>query len=393
MIQSSNKVRFVALALISSAIVSACEAPAVETSPIGSFAVPKFINYDLRITRVADGDYTELSPVQVSYDFTATPSGISGPEPDNPTVWICPEFQNETALGGECKSITTPQLGRTYHGSLAAISPWAGLNSKVRIVALKPAATYEEYGQRVELTSASAALPTAATYRVNFDGFELITTRSASTDTVWLDMQGMVKSDPPHRSESEDACSYVGFKWCLLANYYGDAHDSGYRPTPGRWVGDFRLTPEKEEDLRFYYSLYNLGDHKWEDIARGIGDAFSKVGLVILTAYGAWSGQSGYGSVATILDDQIEKLHAAGTAYCDGPLANDRWLILNRSVDGSNTNTLDGMTRLTGTKSFPPDKLYQNIDDDYRCDRSGSRYKIGWTLTRTSWKNVTPWPE
>jgi hypothetical protein len=397
--RSAINARFFGLALTATSLCTACtagedgELPNIEPPNIYATPVPRFINYDLKITTVANGDYNELSPVQVNYEFTATKSGISGPEPANPTVWICPEFENEAALGGECKPIDTPRLGRTYRGSIMAISPWAGMNSKVRIVALKSAATYEDYGQRVVVQSASAPLPTAATYRINFDGFELITTRSASTDTVWLDMQGLIKSDPAHRSESDDACQYIGPKWCLRANYYGDVHDSGYRATPGRWIEDFRLTPEKEEDLRFYYTLYNLGDHKWEEIARGIGDAFSKVGLVILTAYGAYSGQNGYGSAATLIDEQIEKLHAAGTAECDGPLAVDRVLISNRSSDGSNMYTLDGFTRATGYKAFEPTYIYQNKDGDYRCDRSGSRYKIRWSLVRTSWKSVTPWPE
>lgn len=389
----AHNARFLSFALTATAFGSACS-PTMEGLNPYAAAVPKFINYDLKITKVAEGDYNELSPVQVNYEFTATPSGISGPQPTIPTVWICPEFQNEAALGGQCKTISAPGPGRTYRSSIMAISPWAGLASKVRIVALTAdTSTNEDYGNRIVQASANASLPTAATYRVNFDGFELITTRSASTDTVWLDMQGLVNPNPLPPSVAERACELAGYNWCIRANYYGDAHDSGYRATPDRWIGDFRLTPEKEDSLHFYYSLYNLGDHKWEEIAKGIGDGFSKVGLVILTAYGAWSGQSGYGLGATVIDDQMEKLHAAGTADCDGPLANDRVEILNKSVDASNANTLDGLTRLTGKKAFEPTYVYFNKDGDYRCDRSGSRYKIRWSLARTSWKNVTPWQE
>jgi hypothetical protein len=392
MLRTIKKAHFLRVALAATILGSPSVLNA-QCHSIVACTVTKFITYDLKITKVADGDYNELSPVQVNYDFTATQSGISGADPANPTVWICPEFQNETALGGECKSIASPELGRTYHSSIMAISPWAGLNSKVRIVALKPAATNEDYGQRVELTSASAPLPTAAIYRINFDGFDLLTTRSTSTDTVWLDMGGMIKATPPHASDNADACKLAGFHWCMLANYYGDAHTSGYDAMPGRWIGDFRLTPEKEDDLRFWFSLYNLGNHKWEEIAQGVMDGFSKAGFVVLSAYGAASGQSGYGSAAGVIDDNIEKLHAVETASCDGNLASDVVIISNKSIDASTANTLDGLTRSTGSASFAPDYVYKDQDHDFKCDHAGSQYKIHYSVARTSWKNLTAWPE
>ena len=76
MFHTVHKARFLLIGLTASGFGSACS-PTMETHNPFATVVPKFINYDLKITKVADGDYNELSPVRVEYEFTPTVNGPS----------------------------------------------------------------------------------------------------------------------------------------------------------------------------------------------------------------------------------------------------------------------------------------------------------------------------
>ena len=109
----------------------------------------------------------------------------------------------------------------------------------------------------------------------------MLTTRSASTDTVWLTLQGLIKSDPPHASDSPDACNLVGFKWCAFNQKYGDVHDSGVRVGQNQNLsfGPYDLVPEREQDLRILFYLDNHGDNVAQEIGLGVADGFQKAGM------------------------------------------------------------------------------------------------------------------
>lgn len=344
--------------------------------------------YSLAITNVAKNDVNELTPVQTSFTLK-----ITRLRPDNssvtiPDISICSEFVEANL---PCYQIHNPQLGQTYSGTVQASAPWAGMSAPLRIVALE-SRLLAELNSWLVVADATRPMSTAATYNLSFDGFTLKDTRSNSTDTVWLNIQGQVQSNPSSLSASTDACKLVGFKWCIMGYKYGDAHNSGYRAVAGQSIGSFRLTPEKEDSLKFLYYVYNYGTGHLQEIGDGVANGFSKAGEAILGAYGAIEGSSSMVQYSQELDGIMESFHSSATASCDGPLVLDVAVFMNKSVDQSNANTLDAFTRGTGQFSVTPATDYRYKDGDFVCDRRGSDYTVAFSVHRTSWRDWHPYP-
>ena len=114
------------------------------------------------------------------------------------------------------------------------------------------------------------------------------------------------------------------------------------------------------------YFLFNSGGSA-NQVAQGAANGISKVGEAILAAYGAAEGSAATVQFAQILDGLIEGLHGVWFASCDGPLAVDVGIFMNRSVQQSNANTLDNFTKATGSFSYTPPKDYRNKDGDFIC--------------------------
>jgi hypothetical protein len=146
--------------------------------------------------------------------------------------------------------------------------------------------------------------------------------------------------------------------------------------------------PEREKDLRFVFHLDNIGDRHKEEIAAGVANGFSKVGLVILSAYSAEQGSASGQSFAGQLDNVMEQMHSAATASCDGKLAADIRVITNITLVNRPDLTLEALTHTSGTYSetLPSDiDTYADKDGDFVCDRRGSHYRVTYTIYRTSW--------
>src|SRR5882762_6095012 len=108
----------------------------------------------------------------------------------------------------------------------------------------------------------------------------------------------MVKATPPHPSDSEVACDIAGFSWCTVNNKFGHDVDGGKHDVENIRVKPYFLVPEREQDLRLVFFIDNHADSVVQEVGLAIANAYSKVGMVVLSAYGAQSGSSSTGSFA-----------------------------------------------------------------------------------------------
>jgi hypothetical protein len=354
--------------------------------------VPKQLSYEITAQRIGTGDIIEFTPMNISWTLTVGKFGIVGPDPTPVDISVCPVI-NSPDSQFKCAEIHNASPGRTYRGTMSVPAPPAGKQSALRIVALKsPGTGSEDYGQRISVQETAVRVDAAARYDVALTSFEMLTTRSTSTDTVWLTLQGLIKSDPPHASDSPDACKLAGFNWCVFNQKYGDVHDSGVRIVENLRIGPYDLVPEREKDLRILFYLDNHGDSPWQAIGLAVANGFSKAGMIALGAYGGLAGNSNTGSFASGLDSVMEQFHDAAFASCDGKLAEDVVILANTTIANQSQNTLDAITRGAGTFTSPVlnngvPKIYNETDGDARCDKRGGKYTVTYAVYRTSWRD------
>jgi hypothetical protein len=319
----------------------------------------------------------ENEPIDIGYELTVTTYGISGELPPNRPIVVC---QAGHPAGSTCSSAFTPRIRRRYTGTVRGVAPAAGLAVPVTLVVERePAPTGGETFAWDTVMEESSAVAIAARYEITVDGFEIFHTRSTTEDTVRVNLQAMIRSTPPHPSDGEDACRRERFDWCVIGAEYGDADDGRHTVTNVR-VGPYLLVPEREEDLRFLFTIFNFGASRWQEVGRKVADGFSTAGMIVLTA-----GVAGGGSVAPVLDKAMKELHAAMFADCDGVTAADTRILPNREIADDPGKTLDAFTRATGF--YRPDSLdhYREKDGNTICG-SGGDYTVHWTVHRTSWR-------
>lgn len=341
--------------------------------------------YTLAITSVPSQRVTELTPVTVGFTFEMQASPLTSSD----TIYVCSAFPDANL---PCYKIQAPRNNQQYVGTVQATAPWAAVHAPLHLVAFCncwPTTGAGEFPETEYLADATKDVESAATYTLSFDGFTPKDTRSHQTDTVWLNLQGQITTTPPSPPDittSPNACKYVGENWCLMGAFLEQAHTSHYHPVSDKQVSSFRLTPEKESDLRVLFFLYNLGHSGGYQLADSIANGFSDAGEIILGTY------TGNSATAQQLNNYIQKLNGALTASCDGPLALDVQIFNNQSVDGSNLDTLDNLTRGTGAFSYSPPTVYHYKDGDAICDHRGSSYTVNLTVHRTSWRNWSELP-
>ncbi len=372
--------------VVQSEVPSPSPTPTPNSCPLCGTQQKQFA-YNLSVERVGSGDIIEFTPMNIKWTLTVKEFGISGPDPTPVDIRICPvifspDFQSQ------CAQISNASPGRIYKGRLTVSAPPAGKQSPLRMVVL---ASQTREVPDIPVGEAAVKLDVAARYDVSMASFNLLTTRSTKTDTVWLSLQGLVKSTPLHASDNEEACKLVGFNWCVINQYFGNVEDSGVKIVNNLRVGPYDLVPEREQDLRFLFYLDNHGTNISQEIGLAVANGFSKAGMVILGAYGAAGGGIGTGNFPTELDKIMEDLHSAEFASCDGKLAADMVVIANTTIANQPQNTLDAFTKGNGTFSTAVlnngvPKIYHETDGDFRCDRRGGKYTVTYTVHRTSWR-------
>jgi hypothetical protein len=348
--------------------------------------LPKELSFSLEVTRVETSTPLEFTPVAVRFRLTVSVFGVLGNTPSPKAVRVCAKVVRPETT---CYTIPAAQAGGIYAGRVTVVAPFAGAQSPIRLVAIAAPTTGEDFGSNV-IAEGELRIPVAARYDIGITGFQVEASRSNQTDTQWITLLGMVSASPAHPSASPEACHLAGFAWCIPPRLLGD-NGGGYHVVHNARVGSYDLVPERETDLRFLFYLDNIGTSPSAEIAAGVANGFSKVGLVILSAYSASQGSSGGSSFASQLDDVMEKMHSSATASCDGRLADDILVLTNHTLVNRPDLTLDGLTRSSGsyTAVLPsPTEEYHNKDGDFICDRRGGKYRVWYTVFRTSWQ---PW--
>jgi hypothetical protein len=364
---------------------SAPNQPAPPNQKAGE-AVPKKLKYTLSLARTGEGDVLEFMAVDVSWTLSVDVVGNFGPNPVPEDVDICPAVMPPGQdLSSVCAHVAQASASKTYPGKLTVPAPPAGKQSPLRMVVLKRAPGVEDYGQRIAVGEGSVSMDVAARYEIAVSSFEVLTTRSTSSDTIWISLNGLIKADPPHFSDNPEACKTVGFTtWCLFNQSAGTVGD-GLHAVANARVFPYDLVPERESDLRFSFDLDNHDHNPAQEIFVAVANGFSKAGMIVLSAYSAESGNQG-GSVAAQLDTAMEAMHSSMAASCDGQVAADVVILTNKTIGNQTQFTLDNLTRGTGVYSGTAPEIYRNIDGDLRCDRRGGAYRVSYTITRTSWQ-------
>jgi hypothetical protein len=345
--------------------------------------LPRQLAYELSIVPKPTDHVLEFTPVDVAFELRVKLIGVVGSVPKPTPVDICPaQVRPETP----CKRLATAWPGATLRGTIPVMASWASKKSPIKVLVLAPGGEGEPGSIFAPVQEALAFIPVYARYQVSLDGVNLLTTRSTSTDTLWATLKASVTSTPAHISTSTTACQFSEIRWCVLMARIGNAHDSGYYPSPGVEVGPYDLMPEAEDDLRFLFYVDNIGDSPWQKIGEGVANGFSKVGMIALSAFGASQGGSGTTGFAQQLDQFMGQFHSVAFASCDGVVATDIVVVRNKTIAEAAQSTLDALTRRTGKYSAAPPYIYRNTDGDARCDRRGAAYTARFTVTRTSWR-------
>jgi hypothetical protein len=333
-----------------------------------------YLNFE--VTNIAPWPSIEHGPIDVSFTVTPSIQGLAGAVPEARHIQVCPV---EKRPGYSCVDLGNLPAGSTRKGTLRAFAPAAGAAAVVRIQVerepISPGDGTEVFTWEA-MSEASRAMPVFARYEIALDDFEILHTRSTLEDTIDIYMQGIEVADPAHPSAREDACELEGAHFCIKKSHYGDA-DDGHHPLTTIRVGPYDLTPEVESELRFQFTLFNLGDNYAREVLEAIANGISTGGMLALKAYNSSSG-----SFADALDAQMEKLHGAWAASCDGIAAADAKWFSNVSLSG--VDTLDALTRDTG--------VYRRTGADYKekdgnlvCGPGGN-YSVTWAIYRTSWQ-------
>jgi len=348
-------------------------------------------NYDLKILNVTPDHAVEFTPITVQFRLSSHVTSVGNvppPPPDN--VMVCPEYKDQTLGTQPCKEYDNFRDDVPVTGTIIALAPIAGDSPTLRINLDKitPPHGGGEFPTIDKLTDDARPYVTSALYKFRLDGFTADQVRSARTDTVWETLFGMVKSDPPHPSDSPDACKIVGANFCLPMTRLENVSEKETVNTSFE-IGPFELVPNVANDLRATVLLTNIGDDTWiQEMGEGFANGFSMAGMLALSAYGQQSGNSSAGSTAGQLHAAMEKLHAAEFADCDGQLVEDTFIFPNRFIQ-SGTPTLDSWTHDDGIENFAPATVYVSNDGNVRCGDDG-RYRIRYSVIRTSWKPIQP---
>ena len=353
--------------------VSASPPPPTPT-PVALNLFPAVYVADLAITKIEPSSaLLEHQPIRISFSLTVTKWGYGDPKPRGASVCAADGK-------GTCYRIPTLEL-RTYRGSIDAFAPAAAQTASLGIELVAALEPGHEFGEE-KWAWASQTVAVAARYEVAITSFTTHHTRARGNDTVKISLQGMVEGQP---SGSAGACEIVGPpRYCLTLVPYGDAND-GVHPVTNVRVGSYTLVPETDNNLGVAFALVNQGTPFAQEVAQKVFNGISDITATALKVVysGASSGWDGANSITHGINDAIY-------GGCDGPMASEVVILLNRTLEGQSASTLEARTRSTGQYSQTDGKNSGTtgqfeIDSQAGCGESGN-YDVTWTVFRTSWQ-------
>jgi hypothetical protein len=261
-----------------------------------------------------------------------------------------------------------------YRGTIHMAAPVAGARSPVKLIVCRRATAGEDYGCS-ELSADEKPITAFARYTVALVEFEILHTRARSTDTIYAALQGRVANQ---RSADPDACSIQGPPtFCVPGTFQGD-HQDGTFAISNIQVGPFDLIPEVDADLTFAYALVNYGTSENQENFRKTLDWISTATSFGLSTYQPQASQGWSAG-----DAMTKQLNALIVANCDGPVAADTVVYLNRTLSGEVQSTLPARTEPSGR--FRQTSQIQEIKSQDGCGGS-PKYRVTWEIVRSSWK-------
>lgn len=376
------------------AVLNATPASA-EVCKFGACKAVSNRTYELKILSVSPDHAVEFTKVTVNYRLSSHVTTVTGSSPPKDTVLVCPEYRDETLGVQPCDSYPNLSDDLPVNGTIVALAPIAGDSPTLRLNLdrLVPPSGGSEFPITVKILDDAVPYVTSAMFKFQLDGFTALQVRAARTDTVWATLFGIVKSDPPHASENPNACNIVGANYCLPMTRIENVQANETVET-ALAIGPYEFVPNVGNELRTTVLLTNLGDDTWiQELGEGFANAFSMIGMIALSTYGAQSGNSAASGGAGGLHQAMEKLHGAAFAGCDGELVEDTFIFQNKAAQ-TGAPTLDSMTHTDGFEKFPSEKnpsekIYVSDDGNVRCEDDG-RYRLVYSLRRTSWKALQP---
>jgi hypothetical protein len=326
--------------------------------------------YDLKIQQILpDGPVLEHSPIDVSFAFQLIPP-IGGHAPEGP-LSICPANGS-----GDCVTYSSVIAKKMYRGTIHMAAPAAGAKSLVKLIVCRRATVGEDYGC-LELSADEKPMIVFARYVVALVEFEIQHTRAHSTDTVYASLEGRVAGQ---RSADPDACSIQGPPtFCVPGTFQGN-HQDGIFAISNIQVGPFDLIPEVDGDLTFAYAFVNYGTSKNQKDFKKTMDTISDITSFGLSAYQPQASQAWSQG-----NDITHKLNDLQWGGCDGPVAADTVVVLNKTLSGQVQSTLAARTEASG-RFRQPSQIHETDSQD-GCGGS-PKYRVTWEIVRTSWNAV-----
>ncbi len=352
----------------------------VESIPLGTpitgfekVIPPRERAYDLRVIGVSPAQgLLEHQSMQVRYQLDVREVGLTGDlAPAKLGGFVC-QADNK----GTCSAIAELQPNQTFTGDFNTFAPSAGSAAPVSIKLVVTDATCSPC-ETILASSEDFFVPVAARYEIAIESFQLYKPRSKFTDTVKISLRSGLQGS----GIGESFCQVVGGNFCRVNVAQGDVGEfrvvamAAPIPVPrvvnNVRVGPFDLIPEVSDNLVFQYDVENLGHEKTEVL-----DSISQAASGILDALVRNQNIGTLGGFAGRI---------RGLDGCDGPVAVDGRLILNKSdANLPGVPTLDSLTREKGQLT-PNYTLFEGTDSPIGCGEN-SRYQVTWSVIRTSWQ-------
>jgi hypothetical protein len=328
--------------------------------------------YDLKVIGVSPAQgLLEHQAIQVRYQLDVREVGLSGDlAPAQLKGFVCPADNI-----GTCSNISELQPNQTFTGDFNAFAPSASNAAPLNIKLVTEAACNP--CETLLAVSEDFYVPIAARYEIAIDSFDLEKPRSKFNDTVKISLRSGLQGHPI----GESFCQVLGGNFCRVnigQGDFGPIGDDPFGPHTSRLVrvgnvrvGSFDLVPEVSDNLVFQYDVENLG-HENQTVL----DSISQAAGGILDALLRKKNIDTLGGFAAKIQ---------GLEGCDGPVAVDGRIILNKSdAELPGVPTLDSLTRERGL--FTPIRTqFEGPDSQSGCGEN-SRYRVTWSIYRTSWK-------
>jgi hypothetical protein len=352
--------------------------------PDGVKIVEKERDYDLKIVSVSPTEaLLEHQPIRIQYELHVREVGVLGDlTPATLRGAVCPVSNK-----GTCSMIADLQPDHTFNGVIEAFAPPAGRAAPVAIKLVTEAQCTNVpdcFAETILSLSDDFGLPVAARYDIAIVSFDLHRPRAKVNDTVKISLRSGLQGHGP----GGNFCSIFGGNFCAVLIPQGDfgtgvgpfgdgPHTEPHVIVNNVRVGSFDLIPEVSDNLAFEYDVENLGVSYDQRATQLVLDSMSQATAGILDAVM----QSGNFDK---LDSFANKIH--GLDQCDGPVAVDAKLILNKSDPNlPGLPTLDSLTRDNGRFIAPPTR-FEGTDSGLGCGVN-SLYDVTWAVIRTSWQS------